>query len=125
MITDGMGSQRSFPYAHFISYMLRQIDHVPRAEPTPQFQLYSAAGRPFKTHKARAPSAPRVAIQAPVPPEGPPSSPSATELAGEDIEIVEESDDDTDSEDEPEPSRPPLPHDHEAGVSCVPPFLLR
>ena len=121
VITDGMGSQRSFPYAHFISYMLRQIDHVPRAEPTPQFQLYSAAGRPFKTHKARAPPAPRVAVQAPVPPEGPPSSPSTTTPAGGDTAIAEESDDNTDSEDEPELTLPTFPHDHEAEGSRDPP----
>ena len=56
-----------------------------------------------------------------MPPEGPPSSPSATAPAGGDTEIAEESDDDTDSEDEPELTLPTFPHDHEAEGSRDPP----
>ena len=40
VITDGIDAHRSFPYAHYISHMLTQIDHDPDVPPLPQMRLF-------------------------------------------------------------------------------------
>jgi len=55
VITDGMGSRRSFPYAHWISYMLSRLDYDPAdPHPPPQFRLLQWICTTFPTYKASA-----------------------------------------------------------------------
>ena len=130
VITDGMGSRRSFPYAHWISYMLSRLDYDPAdPHPPPQFRLLQRIRTTFPTYKASAPTPHRVPVMGPIPPVAPldefPPHPSASETVP-DIETgeaadIEFSDGDDSSDDERPQPLPPLSHDHEAGGSGAPP----
>ena len=124
MITDGMGSHRSFPYAHYISHMLSRIDDDPGSSPLPQMRLYRQIMTSFPLHKARALPAPRAPVQGPAPLEGPPAAsfprPSEIETAAPETGGATAADTDSgddSSDDERAPPLPLLSHDHEAGGS--------